>query len=841
MSIQLILARRYLAGRKLRTALTTLAIVLGVMLIFGLNALMPGMMAAMQQLMLASVGQVDLTVTNVAGGTFTPDVGDELEVIEGVRAVTPVLRRTVALAPEAGYDVSSLVVVGIEPSTAERVQPRPRAAGRSLKDSDAGLEVVTMSTTVAEKLGLKIGDTLTIPSASGSAELKLVGTLEAPAVPGSDEVFVPLATAQHMFAARDRVTELDVAFEAEADRNHIEAAARALLDDTYTVGAISSESALAAGFRIGSAMMSIFGLFALAMGGFIILNTFRMMVAERRHDIGMLRAIGASRRMILSTFLIESLLQGILGTVIGLIAGWGLAWLANNAMGAIVEDLMNIGDTKPVFTAGNWIQAIVLGIGITVGSALVPARAAARITPLDALRPQMGDAYEKAATRRAWVGLAMMIGALGGLLSGDIGFVGLSALLLLVGMVFAASAAVRPITNVFSKAIELVYRSEGSVARANLQRNPGRAAATASAVMVSIALIVALVGTISSIMQGYGSYAEKSTGTDFLILPQNLLLGAGTIGADQELIEEIRHTPGMGDVATLRFGQSVYKDTSIQVVGIDPVAYPKIASFEWAEGSSDADMQKLLRDGTMVINGNFAGSSGAGKGGRVDLMTPSGTKSFRVVAQGNDYINAKLPTVYISQRSLERWWNVTSDVAVLANAKPGANQATVLVALQETIEEYPSFQMYDAAAWRKVQTDMFAQMESMYYFMALLLAVPSLLALLNTLAMGVLARTREIGMLRAVGSTRRQIKRMVVAESLLLAALGVAAGLVAGVWMGYVLIKAIAAFGLVMPYVFPMTGIVLAVVVGLVFAGLAALIPARQAARLDIIRALRYE
>jgi putative ABC transport system permease protein len=178
---------------------------------------------------------------------------------------------------------------------------------------------------------------------------------------------------------------------------------------------------------------------------------------------------------------------------------------------------------------------------------------------------------------------------------------------------------------------------------------------------------------------------------------------------------------------------------------------------------------------------------------------------------------------------------------VLANAEDGADKATVLTSLERTVGRFPAFKLYDALAWQEVQDSLFAQLTATYYFLATILAIPSLLALLNTLAIGVLARTREIGMLRAVGATRRQVKRMVIAESFLLAAVGTAAGLIAGLPLGYVIVKSIGSVGLEFDFVWPGAGLLMTIVVGLVFAGLAALIPARQAAKLDVIRALRYE
>ena len=845
MSISIKLAARYLAGRKLRTALTTLAIVIGVMLIFGLNGVLPGMMEAMQRSMLASVGEVDLTVTNTSGADFDPGLVAKIAGVDGIAAATPVLRRTVALPLEPDYGTNNITLSGIEPATAEEVRAYPIAEGRMLTAADdesgSARPAALIPVTTAEKMGLSVGDELRVPSATGVTVLEVVGTIESPVPPVADEVYVSLATARDIFAASGRISAVDAAYEPGADRDQIETDVRAMLNDTFTIGAIGAESTLAAGFEVAGSIFNILGAFALAMGGFIILNTFRTIVSERRHDIGMLRAIGASRRAILGMFLTESVLQGALGTGLGLLAGWGFAHIALAGMSGIAKDLMHIEDFGLSFSPGTWVGAITLGMGVTILSAIIPARAAARITPLDALRPQLGDVYEQAATKRAWVGLALIVVSIACMLSNVDALLGLGAVLLLTGMSLGAATAVKPVTDVLSRALKIVYRREGFLARANLQRNPGRAGVTASVVMISIALVTAIMAMTSAVVDGYSEYARKATGTDYLVLPQSLLFSGGMVGAGPDLIEAVRSTEGVGNVATLRYAPAEVDEITVQVVGIDPAEYGAIASFRYPEGSSDEDLARLSEPDTLLANGSFRGQTGTDKGDTIDVNTPNGTVTFTIIGGGNDYINAKLPTMYVSQETLAELWGVTTDFTVLANAEDGADKATVLASLQETVDAFPAFTLYDALAWQQVQDNLFSQLSGVYSFLGVLLAVPSLLALLNTLAIGVLARTREIGMLRAVGATRRQVKRIVIAESFLLASVGTAAGAIAGVPLGYVIVRSVAALGLEFDFVFPWSGLIVAVVVGLLFAALAALIPSRQAAKLDIIRALRYE
>jgi putative ABC transport system permease protein len=243
---------------------------------------------------------------------------------------------------------------------------------------------------------------------------------------------------------------------------------------------------------------------------------------------------------------------------------------------------------------------------------------------------------------------------------------------------------------------------------------------------------------------------------------------------------------------------------------------------------------------SLILNAVTASNIKAKVGDVVTITTAEGDKKYRVAGVGNDYLAAKLSTIYISQDFLKQDFHVSSDILVMANRRPGTDPATVQAAVKKVVAQYPAFNLYTAGTWRAEQVATFSATEFLFYGLVTVLAVPSVLALLNTLAIGVLERTREIGMLRAVGSTRSQVRRMVLAESLLLSAAGTGFGLVSGVLLGYALTEATATIYPI-PYYFPWSGLVTAIGVGLIGGVLASLIPARSAARLDIIRALQYE
>lgn len=832
------LAWRYLAGRKLRTVLTTLAVVLGVALLFGMGSLLPTVLQAFTRGALATAGQVDITVTNASGSSFEADVAEDLSRVEGVAAVSPALRRSVAM-PE-GLDVSSLAIVGLVPRSAKEVRTFPTESGRMVSESDRGK--IALGASLAERLGLRIGSKLEIPGIDGIEEFEVVGLLNTVAVPGAEEVFMPLPEAQRLLGERDRVSEIEAALSQGADRGETEARARRALGDEYVVGGLQQGTELLASLQTGKVMVNMFGIFALAMGGFIILNTFRTVVAERRRDIGMLRAIGASRRVVLGIFLVESLIQGVLGTALGLVLGYGLAFGIQNALASAYARVIDLELGPPVFEAGTILYAVSLGIGVTVVSALAPALSAARITPLDALRPIIGSVEQRRRGIRAWIGIGILALAAAGIATGETSVVPSASIAVLVGLVLVAPELVAPVSNLFARLIDFFFRTEGEIARSNMQRQPSRAATTASAVMISLSIIIALLGVMTSIFTGFLNYVDKSvSGADYVLLPRNLILTQGNVGASDDFIEELRAVPGVTNVATLRVARAKADGVPVQVIGIDPIDYPKVATFEFSGDGKTADIRGLADGRKLIVNGVFAAQNRVETGDTLQVTTVNGVKPYRVVAVGSDYLNAKLATVYASQETLKEDFGAEANMAVLAETSTKGGTPQIQAAMDRLVRDFPQMSLYNTAAFRELQEQTFNQFYALFYVLLAMMAIPSLLALLNNLAMSVISRTREIGMLRAVGSTRGQVRRMVMAESLLLASIGVVTGVVSGVALGYGLVEAMNGVGFKMPYLFPTGGVVAGIVIGFGFALIAGLLPARNAARLDIVQALHFE
>lgn len=836
------LAWRYLRGRGTRSLLTTLAVVFGVMLTFGLNGILPAMTEAFTHNLLSAAGKVDLTVSSSFNEPFQAKVVDQVWSVPGVEIASPGVQRTAPLPRSADADPDALaqvVVTGIELGTAEKLHDFPVAAGRMLSAGDKAATV--MNADLATTLGLGIGDRLVLPAAGGTARFLVVGLLDSVTVPGQEQVFLTLPASQQLFGLGTRITQIEAGFAPDADRDQVEQAVTTKLGSDYQVGGLSTQSSLLASLQTAEVAYNMFGVFALATAGFIIANSFRTVVAERRRDIGMLRAIGARRRTIMGLFLTESLFQGIIGTALGLVAGWLMAAGLFAVMGPMMKSVLHFEIGGPKFTLATWITSILLGIGVTVVAAIIPARAAGRVTPLEAMRPQLGEVYQQRIGRRAWLGVGVTIISLFGLTTGSSTLIGVGSVAFLIGVALIAPAVVNPLAQWAARPLELIFSREGAIARSNLQRNPGRSAITATAVMLGLASIVAVISMVTSIFGGFTRYLDKSLSADYLLIPQSIILSQGNVAAGPGLADEVAATPGVESVSTLRLAQASSDGGDVQVIGIDPQTYPKVADFDWNAGTSESALDQLDSGRWLIANGIYATQHQLVLGQAIEMDTPNGRRIYHLAGIGNDYLNAKLSTLYTSQENLARDFNVTSDLLVMANRTAQSDPATVQSLLNRVVSDYPAFRLYESESWRAEQTAIFDQTIIIFDVLVAALALPSLLALMNTLAISVLARTREIGMLRAVGATRRQIRRMVLAESLLLSVIGTGFGAIAGLWLGYALVVAMGALGWEMPYSFPWTGLLATAVAGITFGVLAAIGPARSAAKLDVVAALHQE
>jgi putative ABC transport system permease protein len=851
MRLQLTLAARYLGGRKLRTVLTTLAIVFGVLVIFGTNTLLPAFTGAFQANAMAASGQVDASITLKTNDVFEAAVADRVAAVDGVRAFSGLLNRTINLPPNyidgdpaIADAVSAITLVGIDPVQATTVHAYVLHAGRFLASGDGAVAVISQS--LADVLGVGLGDPIRLPTAAGEMELTVVGVQPTRLVPGNEEALVTLPQAQSMLRMPGKINTIEVNFDSldEDRRAQIEDHLLAALDDTYQVASLGFNSELLTNLRLAQQIFNVLALMALVMGGFIIFNTFRTIVAERRRDIGMLRALGATRGTIVGVILSEGLLQGILGTAIGIVLGYGLAVGMVGLLNPIMRQYLNLRINAPVISPILVVLAAVVGVGVTLLAGLLPAVSAGRVTPLEALRPSLGRvSLRRLAGFGFWGGLALIVLAVLALLTHNMGLIGLGGVLFVAGLILAAPALVNPIANVFGALAARVFARDGTaqLAEGNLARQPSRAAITASTTLIALAILVMAAGLFTSVELGFGRVLRRSLGSDFLLLPPAVAVWGSDVGADPALAEEVHGIPGVEVVSTLRFAPTSINGVPASALGIVPADYSQVSSLAFTRGDEQEAYAALENGRNLIVNGVLAATAQIGMGDEVELITPTGRHTYRVVAVAGDYLNAKIATAYISQANIAADFDRHEDVLIQVNLTAGADRTAAEAALREAVRPYPQFRMVAGQEYIQENLKVFKTAFIGVYGMVVFLAVPSLIAMVNTLAIGVIERTREIGMLRAVGATRRQVRTIVVTEALILSAIGTSFGLLSGIYLGYMAVGAMVAVGFPMEYAFPATGALVAIAAGILFGALAAVIPARQAARLEIVQALRYE
>ncbi len=850
MNIQMTLAARYLRGRKLRTVLTTLAIFFGVLVIFGMNTLVPTLMRAFQANAMAAANKVDATVTTKTAGDFDASTVNRVAAVEGVSTVAGLLDRTINLPvdyldndPALPDPATALSLVGIDVAQATTLHAYQVSDGRFLEEGDTDAAVISRG--LADMLNLGVGDTLKLPTPTGEQTLTIVGLLPLALQLGNEPVFVTLPQAQAMLNMPGLINTIEANFGAvnDDDRAAIEDAILAELGDTFQLGGLSSDTELLTSLGAAQGIFNLLGVLALLMGGFIIFNTFRTVVVERRRDIGMLRTLGASRRTILGTFLAEGLIQGVIGTALGLLAGYGLGLLASFALTPLLGRMLNLKIGAPVISPVLVIVSIVIGVGVTLLAGLLPAISASRMTPMEALRPTIGAvSVRRLVGIGFWAGVVMIGLAIAALVTRNVTFIALGTVLFVIGLVLIAPVLVTPVARLFSGLLAAIFARGGTaqLAEGNLTRQPSRAAITASTMLIGIAILIMAASVISSVAIGFGNVLRKSLGSDYIFVPPAIAIWGNDIGSGAELADTLRAVPGVATVSSLRFAPTQVGDLPISLLGIDPATYPQVSGLTFSEGDNSA-YDALLDGRGIIINPMLSAKSGAALGDSIDLDTPTGRQTYTVIGVGADYLNAKLATAYISQANLATDFNRTEDVLLQANLTAGADREAAEAGMRSAIRNYPQFRMVSGQEYIDENLAIFKSAFAALYVLMLFLAIPSVIAMVNTLAIGVIERTHEIGMLRAVGATRSQVRRIVLAEALILSALGTIFGVVAGLYMGYMGMTTMKTLGFPMEYVFPTTGVIIALVAGLLFGVLAAVIPARQVSRLEVVQALRYE
>ncbi|WKK21492.1 ABC transporter permease [Streptomyces olivoreticuli] len=711
----------------------------------------------------------------------------------------------------------------------------PRGAAETVLDSDT-----------ADKHGVKTGDTLRVIAAPGDFTVKVVGIATYKSTnPGAAVLYFDTATAQaRLLGSTTEYSGYGLTAASGVSDEQLKERVTAAVGTGYTVHT-AAETKEENKKDIGSvldvmkyALLGFAGI-AVLVGIFLIVNTFSMLVAQRTREIGLMRAIGSSRRQILRSVLVEALLLGVVGSVLGIGGGIALAVGLMKLMGSMGMKLdmgeLTVNATTPVV-------GLVLGVIVTVLAAFLPARRAGKISPMSALRDAGTPADGKAGKVRAAVGLLLTgLGALAlaGAAGADKataggGLIALGIPLTLIGFVVVGPLLAGLVVRVISVVVLRIFGPVGRLAERNALRNPRRTGATASALMIGLALVAALSVVGSSMVASATDQLDKSVGADFIIQDQGdnpitpatekAVMSAGHIDHFTRYVGVIaKVTTPDGKTATQRLNAT------------DPT-YPQDLRSETVQGR----LKDAYAKDAMSVPEGYAKDHGIKVGDRLTVvMTDGRPAKLKVNAITSDDTSIDKGAMYLDIATAKSYLpadRMPLTGMILAKAADGQTKEAA-ASLKAAVKDYPQIKVRDQSDYKKLIKDQVGQLLNMIYGLLALAIIVAVLGVVNTLALSVVERTREIGLMRAIGLSRRQMRRMIRLESVVIALFGALLGLGLGMAWGMVAQKLLALEGLgVLDIPWPTIGTVFigSAVVGL----LAALVPAFRAGRMNVLNAI---
>ncbi len=841
-------ALRGLLARRLRLALTALAIALGVCLIAGTYVFTDTINSAFDQIFNASYQRTDAVVTARQDEGLIGDQTPSLDagLLARVRAVPGIADAEGAIfssgAVILGRDGKPLASGGAprfiaSAHTNRRFTAQTFVEGRA----PAAPDEVVLDKGTADRGGFHVGDSVAIQGVTPKRSYRLVGISEIAGIGfgGAEIAEFTLPEAQRVAGKRGRLDEIDasarqgIAPEQAARRLRAALPARAVVrTGRQQASDLSSQIRDNLGF-LRTALLAFAGI-SLFVGAFIIFNTFSITVAQRTREFALLRTLGAHRRQVMSSVLTEGLVLGVLGAALGLGLGIGLASGLRSLFSAVGVDLPS-GST--VIAARTVVVSLVVGTVVTLVSSVMPALRATRVPPVAALRE--GAVLPPGRAARFAFPIAVAVTLLGfGLLAGGLfggapsntalSLTGGGAAALFLGVALLSPRLVPPLAGVLGRPIERVSGITGRLARENAMRHPGRTAATAAALMVGVALVG--FASIFAASAKTTIHDAVSNGSRAQAIVQNTN-GFGPFSP--RAASAVAGVDGVRRVSALRFSGGRALGEKLNVVGIDPQTFTGLYNVRSGGGALAS-----LGPGQAAVSKKLADAHDLRAGQTLQVRTPlKRTVSLRVAGVVDD--KGRLTgDLTIATSVAEREFGANQDGLLFVGFAPGADEQRVRRQIDALLSR--SFPQVEALSNQEFIDNQVGQVNQLLYLIYALLAlavIVSLFGIVNTLVLSITERTRELGMLRAVGTSRRQVKRMIRYEAVITALIGGVLGAGLGVVLAILVSRVIDGFHLT---VNPVTIVVLLVLSAVAGVG-AAVLPARRAARLDVLQALAYE
>ncbi|CAL9298088.1 ABC transporter permease [Streptomyces sp. SudanB91_2054] len=838
-------ALRNVLAHKARLLMTVLAVMLGVAFVSGTLVFTNTISGALQNSSAKGFDHVDVAVTPEFQEAEGDKVGEQPELtqalvedsasVPGAASAIGVVSGFTAVADKDGD------LIGDGWSTkggnywGEKDPRYPLTDGRAPK----GEGEILIDSKTAGRTGYGVGDTVRMSVDGPVITPKVVGvftTDDGSVAAGGSLTLFDTATAQKLFGKAGTYDEIDV----KAKDGVTQAALKAELDkalpkdlvETTTAEKLADDQAEAiassmSGMKQG---LLVFAGIALFVGTFIIANTFTMLVAQRTKELALMRAVGASRRQVTRSVLIEAFVVGVVAAVTGLLAGIGIG----AGMRALMSSMGEVVPDGPlVVSAGTVVAALAVGVLVTMLAAWLPGRRAAKIPPVAAMSSVHAKAMTKSLVLRntlgalvSAAGIAVVLAAttMGG--SDGQAPMGLGAVLLIIGVFILTPLLSRPLIAAAAPVLRL-FGVSGKLARQNSVRNPRRTAATASALMIGLTLITGMTVMAGSLQKSIDKMASAAIEADYVVSMAN----GNWLSPD--VSEKLAGADGVTAVSPLRNSPARIGGDTEYLTGVNGSTIGELTDLKVEQGAFEVGGTEVVVDGdTAKENGWKAGSAFtvAYEDGEKQRLTVAG------VYEGNDMLRG----IMVDNSVLTPHLTDPVDMQVMVKMSDGASSAAK-DSLQQALDTNPAIKIQDKKDISNEIAKMFTLMLNMLYGLLAMAVIVAVLGVINTLAMSVFERSQEIGMLRAIGLDRKGIKRMVRLESLVISLFGGVLGIGLGVFFGWaageLMGSTIATYELVLPWGRMGVFLLLAAVVGV----LAALWPARRAARLNMLQAIKAE
>jgi putative ABC transport system permease protein len=847
------LAVKSLWARKVRALMTALAVVIGVAFVAGTYILTDTTFAAFDEIFEDSLAKTDVVIT--ARDEVRQETG---EVPSFKAALLPKVKRVRGTRVAAGqiftpgsfFDAeneqigSQFAPKFIASILPEALETQSYVEGRAPRNAAE----VSLDEGAAEEDGIKIGDTLKLASVERVRSYRVVGLtkLGEASWGGASIAGLILPEAQRITDKRGEFDQVLIAAgeglsEETLKRRVQRVAPPTVLVETAKQNSERNSDQIRDDLGFLRIALLIFAFVALFVGAFLIFNTFSITVAQRITEFGMLRTLGAARGQILTSVVVEALAIGLLGALIGLAGGYAIATGLNALFVAIGIDLPT---TALVTKTRTIVVSLAIGIGITLVSSLVPALRATRVPPIAALQAlelprsrRRGLIYAALAVLLGVAGLALVLAGLFGGASGGSAakLMGAGTVAVLLGVSLFSPRLVRPLASLAGRPLEMLRRLTGRLARENTQRNPARTAVTAAALMIGLAVVAFVTVFAAGIKSSIATAVDESFQGQLVI--QN---SDGFSPISPKAAGAAERVRGVELVSTLRTTQAKLLSGNggqPRVSALSPDAN-EVLSVDWTEGGPRT--LRTLSDREVIVDKSLASDNGFELGDRARFLTQIGAKpSLRIVGEFEDKAEL-LGNAIVTQPLMARAFDQSDDVLDFVKLAPGADAEAVQARLVRLMErEYPVAEVRNQQELKENQEGQINQLLNLIYALLALAVIVSLFGIANTLALSIHERIRELGMLRAIGMSRRQVRTMIRYEAVITALIGALLGMVIGVIFAALIAQPLEDEGFALSY--PVGTLVLLLVFAALAGVIAAIAPARRASQLDVLQALQYE